>query len=425
VYLSNEAGIVFSSPAPLALRRDFDKRNNYFWQRAKDETGQKRLAELRRLLYVGMTRAEKELYITGSLEIKDADDVDNFSLLIKNHIEEKCAGKENKIEGDSILNDDTFFGLLLPSIICHIPLDGIKKDSGFFDIEEIPIYTEENIRKQESKAFVFSNDQKGLNEFIKKAESCYDNAEIIKTDICKDNHKSPVSLKNAEDEKDSGGIFINKDFSGSGSSDVFKKVDSLLARFSGAGDEYAEKINSAALGTITHICIEAYLAGVKPVIPPNISGSLTPAEAETLLEAGKKLAQDFVNSPLGKIAENVELCESEFSFRSIVKNQAGQEVFINGTIDLFFEDNTSFHIIDFKTDAAQTPQEHRAQMACYYQAITALFAVPAKKDCRVWLYYLRTGNAVEMTENVKQFDLEKRIWATLKTPAGFSEVPSC
>jgi ATP-dependent helicase/nuclease subunit A len=329
--------------------------------------------------------------------------------LVKNHIEEKSAGKKNKIEGDSIINDDTFFGLLLPSIISQ---------NGFYNMEEIPARTEEYIRKQESKSNSFSNDQKGLNEFIKKAEACYQNAEIINTDICKSNHKSPVSLKNTKDEQDRKNLIANKDFSGGNSADIFAKVDSMLARFSQAKNDdplstnkYAEKFNSAAFGTMAHICVEAYLTGNDPIIPPNLCGSLTPAEAETLLEAGKKLAERFVNSPLGKIATTAAFRESEFSFRSIIKNKTGQEVFINGSIDLFFEDSTAFHIIDFKTDAVETPQEHIAQMACYYQAVSALYAAPAKKACRIWLYYLRTGNAVEMTESVKQFNLEERAFA--------------
>ena len=65
-------------------------------------------------------------------------------------------------------------------------------------------------------------------------------------------------------------------------------------------------------------------------------------------------------------------------------------------------------MVDFKTDTRETPVEHTAQMACYYLAVSSLFAVPAKKECRVWLYYLRTGHAVEMTDKVKQFNLENK-----------------
>ena len=408
VFLSNEAGIVFSSPAPLEIRQIFDKKNNYFWQKAKDETNQKRLAELRRLLYVGMTRAEKELYITGSLDIMNLDETDNFPLLIKNYIEEKCSGKENKIEGDSILNDDTFFGLLLPSIAAHISSEGIKKESCFFNLEEIPIYTEEYIKTQVSKTHSFSNDQKGLNEFIKKAGKCHQHAEVIKTDICLDNHKTPVSLKSEEEQEDDNIPYIDSNFSSFNSNDIFKETDSVLNKYSKNDEEPAEKFNSGSFGTIAHICVEAYLNGEDVIIPSNISGLISPSELDTLIKAGKKLASRFIDSPLGKIAKEAKLRESEFPFRSLIKKKTGEEVFINGTIDLFFEDNEIYHIVDFKTDNREIPTRYTAQMACYYHAVTNLFSLPEKKECRIWLYYLRTGHAIEMTKKVKKFKLEER-----------------
>jgi ATP-dependent helicase/nuclease subunit A len=57
-------------------------------------------------------------------------------------------------------------------------------------------------------------------------------------------------------------------------------------------------------------------------------------------------------------------------------------------------------VLDFKTDSRENPDEHTVQLACYYRAAHDLF--PPQKNCRIWLYYLRTGHAVEMTaENMK------------------------
>jgi ATP-dependent helicase/nuclease subunit A len=413
VYLSDTAGLVFSPPPPLECRSISGKRNNFFWEQANDEAKKKRTAELRRLLYVGMTRAEKELYITGSSNINDTGETDDFSLVLKRHIEEQCGKKENYIEGDSIINDDTIFGLLLPSIASHIPDDGLKENSSFFNLEEIPIYTEEYIKNQESILLNFSNNQKGLNEFFNKVSHFYEKCEIVKTPILRKNYIAPVSLKSSDDDKEftGKGAFINKEFSGVESDDVFKKVDSILTRFSNSNDETRELFNSGSFGTIAHICVEAHLNKEDVVIPSNISGLLSPKEFTSLLNAGKELAGRFVSSPLGKIAENSKLRESEFPFRTLLKDEEGKEIFINGTVDLFFEDKNAIHIVDFKTDSSEKPGEHTAQMSCYYQAITNLFAAPAKKECRVWLYYLRTGHAVEMTDKVKIFNLEQRAFA--------------
>jgi ATP-dependent helicase/nuclease subunit A len=366
-----------------------------------------------------MTRARNELYITGSLDISNNDEYDDFSLLLKNYIITKSEKTEKYIEGDSILNNDTLFGILLPSIVSHIPAEGLKKSPAFFNLEEIPRFSEEYIRKQLRKNLKLSNDQKGLNEFIKKVEPFYTQCETIKTPVLSDNHITPTSFHKREKESAeeassstmetiSNNFCINKDFSGEKSDDIFNKVDSILARFSRSENESSERFNSGSFGTIAHICVAAYLNKKEPVIPSNISCLLNPAEMTALLEAGKELAERFVSSPLGKITEKAKLRESEFPFRTLMKNKKGEEIFINGTIDLFFDDTNTIHIIDFKTDNREEPSDYIAQMSCYYHAILSLFAIPAKKDCRVWLYYLRTGHAVELTERIKQFNLEQR-----------------
>ncbi|MDR0324100.1 MAG: PD-(D/E)XK nuclease family protein, partial [Treponema sp.] len=118
----------------------------------------------------------------------------------------------------------------------------------------------------------------------------------------------------------------------------------------------------------------------------------------------------FIDSPLGKIAKNASMLESEFSFRNLIKNKAGKECFISGTVDLFFEDKNVIHIVDFKTDSRELPEEYTVQLACYYRAVSDLFALPSGKECRVWLYYLRTGPAAEMTEKTKKVNLDKTVF---------------
>ena len=430
VYFSEKAGIVFSPPPPPEYRSISEKQCNFFWEQASGDIKQKKTAELRRLLYVGMTRAENELYITGSLNIKNEDGIDDFSVLLKKYSEKKCKKNDNYIEGDSIINNNTFFGLLLPAITAHIPDDGLAAGSSFFNIEEIKHLPQNYLKSDETSVSgarsgdqkLRKNNKKSLKEFINNINPFYENAEIIKTPFLKDNHLTPVQLKKItgdfyeEDTDDwqpeknvrSRRHNINNEYSGIKSDDIFNKVDSILQRFSQNSEENTEKFNSGSFGTIAHICVEAHLNKEEPAIPSNISCLLTPSQMSTLLEAGKELAERFIISPLGKIAESAGLRESEFSFRSLIKNNEGGEIFINGTVDLFFEDAETIHIVDFKTDSVEKPNEHTAQMACYFCAISSLFADPLKKQCRIWLYYLRTGHAVEMTEKVIKYNLEQK-----------------
>jgi len=437
VFISEEHGIVFGPPPPPECRPFSVKRNNFFWEQASWEIKRKRTAELRRLLYVGMTRAESELFITGSLDMKDDENASDFSVLLKNYVEKKYEKKETVIEGDSIINNDTLFGLLLPALVSHIPEDGLKQGSGFINLEEIKPISREYIDSSEYKNTGVKNSQKSLNSFINNARPFYDKARIIKTCLSRDNHITPVSLKHSQpafenednEQQDENtraqgaeslpyndkeipgrGLYINRDYSGGRSDDIFEKVDSILTRNSKNSEENTERFNSGSFGTIAHICVEANLNGEEAVIPSNISGLLPPSEMSALLDAGNEIAQRFIISPLGKIAKNTGLRESEFSFRSIVKSRKGDEVFINGTVDLFFEDTEAIHIVDFKTDNVERPCEHTSQLSCYFRAISSLFAAPLKKQCRIWLYYLRTGHAVEMTERASRFKLERKIF---------------
>ena len=405
VYFSDETGAAFSPPVSNECKKISGKRNNYFYQRSKEREKQKRTAELRRLLYVGMTRAERELYITGSLSLKKEDE-ENFTAALINYTEEKCAKKENAISGDTIINDDTFFGLLLPSIISRIKKD--ENSLNMFNLEEIPSYTE-NFSNNDRTDFINSKQEK--ENFIKIIQPVYDNAKVIRTPVIYDNHITPVSVKNE------GKIFANVnlrtsvEYSGEGADDIFKEVDLIISRYAKDSGNDTEKINSASFGTIAHICVESLFKNNNPVIPSAIAGFITPSENEILLEAGKKIAMRFIKSPLGLIAGRSPVRHNELPFRSIKKNNDGIEVFINGTIDLFFEEENHFYIVDFKTDSHEAPEEHLAQMACYHDAVNSFFAERSKKECRIWLYYLRTGHAVEATESIKYFKLENILFS--------------
>ena len=418
-------GITFAPPLPPQYAHYKDIKRSFFGERSLSGEKKKRTAELRRLLYVGMTRAMDQLYLSGCQGISGASGDDsggdtepgNFALQCRQFITSKienAAGK-NTIAGDSILDDDTFFGLLLPALNAFIPQGaqgargGLDPQQSFFSIVKIPAYNEQYIYEAERHGSRFANNQQGLHSFFDKAKDFYTDAHTIETPVIAQKYISPASLLHgAEKDIAPEGFTVSREYSGNDAAGIFSRVDALLERYAQSGEDGEERFTAASFGTIAHICAGALLSGQEPSIPHNLAGRLTPADSAAFLEAGKELALLFIHSPLGIIARASEQCKTEFPFRTL---PGSNETFINGTIDLVFEDEQKVYVVDFKTDSREHPGAHIPQMACYYRAASDLFAAPAHKQCTIWLYYLRSGHAVEVTEAAREFNLEKVITA--------------
>ncbi|MDR0639646.1 MAG: UvrD-helicase domain-containing protein [Spirochaetaceae bacterium] len=375
----------FSSLDPKKVKK------NYFRENAKDEENAKETAELRRLLYVAMTRAEKEIYLTGTLKYtRDDNDGENLETLVKSVAKRKMNKEEPRIEGDTIVDNGAFLGLLLPVI-------AERMDEGLFGLEEIPSAGREDLyggsQAQSKRKEAFDNDAEGRGAFIAKARALYEKARIIEEEKACPRHQSVSYRKKCVvgDAADRYGHYEQRDaLSGGDAADVFGKIDALLAGL------------HAEFGTITHTCVEAALKHKSASVPHLIAGKLDGGTAEQLLAAGEEIARRFLVSPLGAMAQNAAWIRSEFPFRTLERNAAvftenaplggaRRDVFINGTIDLVFEKDGIVTIVDFKTDNAENPAEHALQMAVYYRAARDLW----QKETRVFLYYLRTGHAVE------------------------------
>ena len=422
IFDTGPEGLTLNPPLPPEFSGIKDVRRNYFWERSRVIEDSKKLAELRRLLYVGMTRAGEELYLSGCLDISrhscaesENGTPENFAKKLKQFIDYRIAEEKNSgIKGDTIIKDNTFFGLCLPSLGEYIPDDDSADAQPFFDIEQIPCYDESHVRSAGEHGSRFSNDQEGLNAFFSAAEPFYRAAQVITTPDVPVKHCTPTSLHTALPEAahgGAGGFSASRTYSGKDSPDVFGKIDALLNRYAKQQGEGGEIFSFGSFGTIAHICLESKLGSREVIIPAALSALLAPKDLELIIEAGKELAQRFAQSPLGIIAAESKNRKNEYRFRSLAA-AAENEFFISGTIDLVFDDSDTVYVVDFKTDREELPGIHIPQMACYYRAVSDLFvppkAGPKGKKCQLWLYHLRSGHAVEVTEKAADFSLNAR-----------------
>ncbi|MDR1029443.1 MAG: UvrD-helicase domain-containing protein [Treponema sp.] len=401
VYWSQEWGISFNPPLPEEWAGDIGAektvKRNFFYEQAACEEQQKRTAELRRLLYVAMTRAEQEVYVVGSLSLETPEAGVDFSLHVQQAIlakrEKQAVQRQKKgaplpIAGDRIIDDDTLFGLLLPPV-----LDQIAESPRFFCLKAIPRYTRSQVFSATHTAPGYTNDPPGLARFLSTLGPYYEKVHVLSTPQVLPNHRTATSSAGSvAPGKALTSYHLSPAYTGPGGADLFEPVDALLDRFAtGPADtvdtvtEGKDRFTAADFGTLAHICTEALLKGTEAQIPFSLAGHLTPSEADTLLAVGNALAARFIASPLGTMAGTAVFRKSEYRFRSL----SAEGIFIDGTIDLLFETPEVVYVVDFKTDRFENPREHLPQMTWYYHAAGTL----RKKPCRIYLYYLRTGHA--------------------------------
>jgi ATP-dependent helicase/nuclease subunit A len=453
---------------------------NFFYEEDRLEERRKETAELRRLLYVAMTRARRNLYLSGAFPLGGRDG--NILPALGEALEkkQKKRAKTNgeqgfrPLEGDSILDDGTFFGLLLPALLQTRPWlgegGGIQEGPPpYLGIEQIPptadqavFYPANSESSPGNRDFYVVGDAKtrkrnrlpgpgglekrgergypnrpsGLARFFRDTIPRYTGGTVIGPPVLGGGPLSPSAAKefqgpggegprlrpagtpapkqapasgvSAQAPGAAGGhdlpdapFFHDAAMSGRGAEDVFAAAGPILSR-TGAFAEF---------GSLAHLCVEARLTGKVEQVPRDLAGRLSSAEAETLLKAGKDLAGRFLASTLGIQAARAAGRWSEYPFRSLweAPEEGGAPgtggpgsaftggalaggILVSGVIDLLYEWEDGLHLVDFKTDGEERPGEHLPQMAIYRRAAQELRG----KDCRVWLYYLRSGRAVEI-----------------------------
>jgi ATP-dependent helicase/nuclease subunit A len=343
-----------------------EKSGNYFFLLEKEEEGRKSAAELRRLLYVAMTRAESALYVTSSLparkdgekEIRGAEIESYTPECIKEHLSALCVPQ---------LNPNSFLNLLIPV------LAGAEDSS--FTLE--PIY--DCIQKGGPE------EKDDMREAVSRAVPFYE--------------KTPVSEKEAPfppliPASELRASFEAQRFARSSDAETPDELD-LLLKAAGLGSE--------AFGTIVHRFIEAGFKNQPEKIPARILAGMRENQIVPVKEAAHEMAAGFFNSGLGADSAASGFREIEFPVLTAV----GDSI-VSGKIDLLFEHNAELHIVDFKTDKNRDPLKHSGQLALYRRAVSDIYGKPV----RCWIFFVRNGGvALELNDDALQLNLEELVAA--------------
>jgi ATP-dependent helicase/nuclease subunit A len=378
VYFNEQWGISINLPPADELPGSFE---NYFFSLSREEENMKETAELRRLLYVAMTRAESCLFLTASLPKSDKKEKDeqtgNGEYTVQS-VKERLAylNAKNSFSGSIY----SFLDLILP------PLVLAEGECPPFTIEKIPIYTRKEIYLAAHRSH--SGRPVSMTEAAASAAQYYANAETIITPPPPLISVSASKLQRAGPHTPAGSITVAADGDE-------QTGDALLGGIlSRAG------IEAADFGTIVHSFLEDRFKGVTPQIPPRILARLEDKDIPLIREAAERMAQGFLDSELGNLSLKAAYRESEFPIITLADTGTGK-IPVLGQIDLLFESDGVMYITDFKTDRIEEPERHLVQLAVYARAVSDIF----EKPVRAWLFYLRSSNAVEVTEQVRNIPL--------------------
>ncbi|MFI3258209.1 MAG: PD-(D/E)XK nuclease family protein, partial [Spirochaetales bacterium] len=371
-----------------------DCQKNYFFNIMATIENQKKAAELRRLLYVALTRAEKELYIIGSFSankdvkksLTEYDDGfgenENIFAILEAVFEDKLkksAEKDSAItKAEYNLHNDTLFSFLLPLIV------QFKDKKTPFKIESIPFRTQKDLQK-----IAVSAEKTSMQNVYNRVKNIFENATEIKTPIIESPYKNPSKLGKA---MHAGSFLYRNDETHK--NHMVTEADTITENSKG-------KFTYADFGTIAHIFAQAAFTGKNPMIPTHITHALSDANMKTICTVAQSMVDEFMQSTLAQEAKQALWLKTEYDFKLSIKNPAlsdNKQIIVTGQIDLIYEKKDgTLVIVDYKTDSIKKPEEHVLQLSAYRHAASHMFDKDFK-NIECFIYYFRSADAINISE---------------------------
>ncbi|MCL2069795.1 MAG: UvrD-helicase domain-containing protein [Treponema sp.] len=363
---------------------------DYFSEMLAGEEKAKDAAELKRLLYVAMTRAEHRLFLCAALPAQTRLEKEQWDMTGEDFNEETIRRRLVQLD-----EKDTGHGSFLKLLAG--PLAG--SPPSLCSLEAIPVLSRAEISSFASQSSKKKKAGKDMRGAALSAAAFYEKAELLS-----EGKAGPQSLAASKlsHRPSAAGLSAAETSAGDASAaePEDSPLDTLLAK---AGLQPAE------FGSLVHELLEAKLKGQPCPTRPKILSRIDDEKLlSRLTDAAGEMADGFTASELGRrwaaASQRPELChESEFSVITSINNIEGKPTAITGQIDLLFEEENEVLVVDFKTDRLENPENHYGQLAAYHQAAGDIFGKPVS----AWLFYLRSGRALNVTEEVAGLSLEE------------------
>ncbi|MBI9095174.1 MAG: UvrD-helicase domain-containing protein [Sphaerochaeta sp.] len=288
------------------------------------------LAELKRLLYVALTRAETHLVISGCFTNSNRNTTGDKP--DTNHLLMCCHALGIDIE-DPVLQDGMVRSYAIKDIAEHSLYNKLA-DDGMISMQQAARWYGSSAKEADLRPLRYA-----------------------------------VTALYAEKERDHE-LSLGEQLPLFASDDILEEVKQEA--FSVTAD----------FGTFVHGLCEAMILKQVPedeyaLMPKRLFLLLTARQRKVLVSDALVLCNNFLESTIYKkyVQGNVPRCEVKF-FSSVFHD--GRDVVVEGSIDLLIDTCDEILIIDFKTDRYRMPERHKAQLHLYMQASKRIYEKPVR-----------------------------------------------
>lgn len=355
VYWNDETG--------LSIKHD--RIHNYFFQKDKETFDRMTEAEFRRVVYVAITRAAKEVWLYGSTYTKGP--------LYKQLVSYKPTGGTQTIG----YYDEPSYQTENISSLEEVPEITLYKGKGCpTDLTLIkPVlksFTDQFQKKSQAM------ERKETKEKIEKLLS----GNISVVDTIKEEQKriKPSKLEElhkGEKLEEVSGTPLDK----------FDDLARILVTY---GHE--------KFGTLAHRYMELAVIAKNQAfeLPYEYQFNLNNENFKALLEACEIMKKGFFASSIGKEVLSSSFVRTEYNFKLLYKMPGEEDKICTGSIDLFYKNSDgNYTIIDYKTDKSMCPELYREQQEAYKKAVSEMFDIP-ETAISLKLFFLRFGKEVSL-----------------------------
>ena len=388
---------------------------NYFYQKQKEDSIQKEAAEYKRLLYVAVTRAKKDVFTVDAFDASSTRTKSRFRDTVEHFYKDVINGSETGTETPDV-----------PKICykerCPFDFELLERIESDIKVETAEVQKKLSIAELRAKAFEklerlsaegTAGTTSGVTGSATGAKIICLEGDIPQKRITPNEleklHENEVASEIPHKPPVSGSIesintIINAKPRAGADDSPLEENDSRIA---------AKEFSHEHFGTLTHAYLENAIkigrAEIDFETKALFQKDLSDSNFEKLCGVCREMTQFFLDSETGRAVtaakEAGRFCKTEYAFKLL------HDTFvIRGSIDLIFQDEQGkFVIVDYKTDQSIRPEIYYEQQCAYRFAAKEILGLKDEKEIALKLFFLRYAQEVDITQKVDALELNSEL----------------